>query len=56
MQYDAPSAHLPDLHRLEQHSLELPHVLPAVLHEVLSGTQLPVVQVPLQQAAPLWQG
>jgi hypothetical protein len=37
--------------RLEQQSPFFVHVLPAVLHDVLSAAHLPVVHVPLQQLA-----
>ena len=53
MQNDAPSAHLPPEQSPEQHPPAPPSVaeqgLPAVEQVVLSGWQLPPVQVPLQQ-------
>ena len=53
MQYDPPSTQLLFLQRCEQHSLSLPHELPAVLHELLSGVQVVPLHLPLQQAAVL---
>jgi hypothetical protein len=53
MQYEAPSAQCPSLpHRLEQHWVLPVHALPAVLHELLSGVQVPL-HLPLQHAPSL---
>jgi hypothetical protein len=41
MQNDAASSHWPFVHRVEQHSLAAPQVLPAVLQLVLSAWHLP---------------
>ena len=53
MQNDAPSTHLPPEQSPEQHPPAPPsvaeHGLPAVEQVVLSGWQVPPVQVPLQQ-------
>ena len=48
MQNDEPSWQCPPVHSWEQHSPSVVHVLPAVRQTVLSGTQTPLVQVPLQ--------
>jgi hypothetical protein len=54
MQNDAPSMHLPPEQSPEQHPpappSEVEQGLPAVRQVVLSGWQVPPVQVPLQQA------
>jgi hypothetical protein len=54
MQNEAPSTHLPAVQSPEQHPPAPPsvveHGLPAVRQVVLSGWQVPPVQVPLQQA------
>src|SRR5689334_21854765 len=55
MQKDAPSEQLPSLHRLEQHWLLSPHVLPAVLQLVLSALQLPLTQECPQHSLSLLQ-
>jgi hypothetical protein len=54
MQNDEASAHVPlaVLHKPEQHCALPEHVLPAVLHAVLSGVHIPLPpHVPLQQSA-----
>jgi hypothetical protein len=59
MQNDDPSAHVPFLHRPEQHPPAPPlgavQGLPAVRQVVLSGWHFPPVQVPLQQLDELVQ-
>jgi hypothetical protein len=60
MHQEDPSAHLPPLHNPEQQVVVPPSValqgLPAVAQELLSGLQLPEVQLPLQQADDSVQG
>src|SRR5687767_11321477 len=56
MQYEAPSAHLPSApHSREQQSAGAVQALPAVLHAWLTARQLPLAQLPLQQALPAVQ-
>src|SRR5438552_659310 len=50
MQNDDAMSQTPLLHSFEQHSLLPAHVLPDVLHEVLSAVQVPPPQVPLAQS------
>ena len=52
MQNDAPSAQLPFLQSFEQHWPLSVQPLPAVLQAVVSGWQIPPVQLPLQQVSP----
>jgi hypothetical protein len=51
MQYEADSEQVPLWQRWEQQSVLAAQGLPAVLHAVLRGLQIPAEQLPPQQAA-----
>lgn len=53
VQNEGAPLHTPFEHRPEQHSALPPHVLPDVLHAVLSGAQVPLLHTPPQHSPSL---